>query len=245
MAIPKQQHATFKVTVPSTKEAVKFRPFTVKEEKILLLASSSKDSEEILDGVKAVVSNCLQGEIDFDNLPLFDIEYFIIKLSAASVNNIVERQYYDQEDDKTYDIEINLDEVEVRFDPEHTNKIEIGNGVGMIMKYPNFKMVMSIQELVEKINKDGSVANTKESIDALFALYSKCIKQLYDEDNIYVNGVDFDDKEAIEFLDNLSSASLQKVQKFFDTIPQVSHDVKYQAKGGEKTITLTGLSNFF
>jgi hypothetical protein len=247
MATPKIQHPTFAVTVPSNKnKKIRMRPYTVKEEKILIAAQSSDDPDDMVEAVKQVLSNCIIEDINLDKVPLFDIEYFFVKMRAMSVNNIVELEFTDKNDgNRKHDIEVDLNDVEVRFLPDHNNKLDFGNGVGALLKYPDFQTMTKVKNNILKLASDPK-ADRKETVDAMFQVYSTSIEKLYDDDKVYVYGEDFDDAEAIEFLEQLGPDAIKQFQTFFETMPTVYYEIKYKTSGGEeKTIPLSGLSDFF
>lgn len=242
MSLPKIQHPTRKLTIPSTGEKVAIRPFTVREEKILLIAHASKESEDISDAMKQVITNCVTTTIDVDKLAMFDIEYLFVKLRAFSVNNIIELQYTDEEDNTPYDIELDLNDVEVKFNPEHKSKIELTDEIGVVMRYPDLRMMRDIRA---QLNSLGDDAQT-ETVETLFSIYAKCIEKVWDNDGVAVAGSDFTEEEAREFLESLPSEGFESIQKFFETMPTLSHTVNYMTKKGEvKSVTLSGLDDFF
>lgn len=249
MPLPKIDHINFPVTLPSSKKKVRIRPYTVKEEKILLAAQASDDSDDSIEAVKQVVANCVLGDFDVDTAPIFDVEYLFIRLRMHSVNSIVELTYTDHEDlddkgnGKQHEFSVDLDDVEVRFLPEHTNKIDFGNGVGAVMRYPSFSTMKDVREHLEATLNSP----TKDvSIQALFLIYAQTIDLIYDDEKVYKAGLDFTQEEVIDFIDSLSSQSLFKMQEFFNTIPTVFYEIKYNnSKGEPKSIPLTGISDFF
>lgn len=249
MALPKIKHPTFKITVPSTKKKITIRPYTVREEKILLIAQQSEDTEDRIQAVKQVVSNCVVDKgFDVDKCPIFDIEYFFIKIRAISVNNKVELTYEDENDivgtdPNKHQFTVDLNDVEIKYDPEHTNRIDFGEGVGAILRYPTFETMEDIKKrLAESLEEP-----TKElAVEALFRIYAESFEQMYDDDKVYASGIDFNTDEAVDFLSNLSTTSLRDIQKFFDTVPTIYYEIKYETSTGEsKTIPLTGLDDFF
>lgn len=249
MPLPKIDHPTFPVIIPSSKKKIRLRPYTVKEEKILLAAQASDDNDETIHAVKQVVQNCVVGDFDVESAPIFDVEYLFIKLRSISVSSIVELTYTDPEevDDKgrprKYDFEVNLDDVQVRFLPEHKSKIDFGNNVGCVMRYPSFDTMNRVTEhLVASLNEPTN----EVALEALFMIYAESIDTVYDEDKIYKAGVDFDMTEMQDFINSLSGKSLSDIQQFFETIPTVYYEIVYtNSKGESKTIPLTGITDFF
>lgn len=233
MALPKISHPTFELTLPSNKQKVKFRPFLVKEEKILLMAMQGEDSDEIINSIKQVITNCVLSDgLDIDKLATFDLEYLFLKIRAKSVNNVIKLTYRDLEDELKYDVEINLDEVEVKFNPDHTNKIEINDKLGFYLMYPH-------AGLSEKIKESDSEA------DLFFDILKNCIEKIYDGDNVYMAS-DSTPEELEEFLQSLDVKSFKKIQDFFQTMPRLYHEIKYtNSLGNERTIKLSSLNDFF
>lgn len=233
MALPKINHPTFEVTLPSSKDKIVVRPFLVKEEKILLMAMQGEDSDEIINSIKQVINNCIITEgVDIDKLATFDLEYLFLKIRARSVNNVIKLTYKDLEDELKYDVEVNLDEVEVKFDPAHTNKIEVTDKLGFYLAYPHAGM-------------SEKISNTDSEADLFFDILKNCIDKIYDGDNVYMAS-DSSSEELEEFLQNLDVKSFKKIQDFFQTMPRLYHEIKYtNSLGNERTIKLSSLNDFF
>lgn len=249
MPLPKIDHINFPVVVPSTKKKIRIRPYTVREEKILLAAQASEDEDDSIEAVKQVVQNCVLGDFNVDTAPMFDVEYLFIHLRKHSVNNLVELTYTDNDDlndkgkGKLHEFEVDLEDVEVRFLPEHTNKIDFGNGVGAVMRYPSFSTMKVVREHLEASLQEPT---RQVAIEALFMIYAQSVEMIYDEDKVYTAGTDFTLEEILDFIDNLSSQSLMKMQEFFNTIPTIFYEIKYTNSRGEpKSIPLTGIADFF
>jgi hypothetical protein len=231
MALPVIKHPTYKITIPSTKKEVNIRPFTVQEEKILLMAKSSENTQDIVSAVKQVIRNCIVEPVDVDAMATFDIEYIFIKLRAKSVGEVVDLEYTDPETEDVIKFKINLDDVEVKYNPEHNNKINVFDDVGIVMRYPTLEEI----EKVESSSEKGE--------EAAFKMLMKCIETIYDQNNVYS---DYSEKELTDFIDSLPMESMNKVKQFFDTIPSVEHEVNLKSKDGKtKKITLKGITSFF
>jgi len=221
----------FFIKIPSLQKELKFRPFLVKEEKLLLMAQQSNDDEEIL-ALTQIINNCCLDNIDVDKLTTFDIEYIFLKLRARSVNNIVKLRYRDTEDDKIYDFELNLDDIEVIFDKDHVNKIQITDEVGVILKYPTLK----VGEKVAKADNEGDMLNN---------ILISCIDVIYDKEKVYP-AKDSTEQELIEFIENLDTKTFKKIEQFFTTMPKLYHEIKYEnSLGHERIIKLSTLKDFF
>lgn len=233
MALPKISHPIFELTLPSTKQTIKYRPFLVKEEKILLTAQASDEPQDMINSIKQVINNCILTEdIDVDHLTTFDLEYLFIKIRAKSVNNVISLAYKDLEDDKRYEVEVDLDSIEIKEDPEHTNKVEISNTSGIIMRYPSASLAANINA-------------AEGEMDVFFEVLKGCIETIYDGDAIYKTS-DSTPEELDEFLQSLDVNTFKKIQDFFTTMPKLYYEVKYtNSLGNEKVIPLTTLNDFF
>jgi hypothetical protein len=233
MPLPKIKHPIFEFTVPSTNKKESFRPFLVKEEKILLMAKSSEDSSEILRAVKQVVNNCAINEsFDVDRLAIFDIEYLFIQLRSVSVNNIVNVSYRDNEDQEVYDFVINLQEVKVKFPDKIDRVIKVTNDMGIQMRYPS----ASIFDDKDFFKTGG---------DAFYELIVRCIDKIYDGDDIY-DPSDYTKEEIEEFLNDVGVEVFDKIQAFMTNVPRLYHKLEYKNKNGnDRIIELTSLTDFF
>lgn len=233
MALPKLSHPIYELTLPSTKKVIKYRPFLVKEEKLLLMAQSGNDSNEVINSIKQVINNCIISEdVSVDDMTSFDIEYFFIKLRSKSVGNEIELVYRDLEDDKKYNVVVDLDDVEIKYNEAHNPKIEITKTMGMIMKYPS-------------VDASASLINAESDNEVIFDIIAESIQQIYDENGVY-DPKDSTKEELGEFVSNLSIEVFQKVQEFFTTMPKLHYEVKYtNSLDKEKTVTLTTLNDFF
>ena len=231
MALPKIDQPIFEMIVPSTGKLVKFRPFLVKEEKILLIAQQGGSDKEVIRAIKQILSNCLIDNIDVDQLATFDLEYMFLKLRARSVNNIVKLAYRDTEDDKVYDFEIDLDQIEIEVKPIN-NKIKVNDEIGIIMKYPAASIT---DELGEYDNE----------VDLLLFFVRKCIDQIFDSENVYPAN-ESTEEEINQFIDSLNVQTFEKIREFFDSIPTLSHTLKYtNSNDNERAIELNNLKDFF
>jgi hypothetical protein len=233
MGLPIVAHPTFSLILPSTKEKVEFRPFLVKEEKILLIAMSSEDQADIVRAIKQVISNCITTpSVTVEKFTTFDLEYFFIKLRAKSVQNIITLSYKDNEDQKIYDVEVNLDEVEIKQSEVVSDKIELTPTSGIVLRYPR----LSIMDSVETIN---------DPVEFNFAIMQACIDCIYDGDKVFKT-TDFTTVEVQQFLDNLDVKTYQGIQAFIEAMPRVEHTIGYtNSNGKEVKIVLKTLTDFF
>jgi hypothetical protein len=241
--LPKIDVPMYDLVLPLTKRKVRFRPFLVKEEKILLMAMEAEDDSATLTAIKQIINNCcLTEDLDVDNLPVADLEFFFLNLRARSVNEIVDLQYKCNNKIKTeegeekdcgnvVDLEVNVLEIEPETPKNHTNKIELSSEMGLVMKYPTFKIIES---------SEGS------DVEKLMHILLNCVDYVYDKDNIYY-GKDVPKKELQEFIENLTREQFAKIQNFFDTMPKISKKVHFGCSkcGYKEDIVIEGIQNFF
>jgi len=236
MALPKLTTPTYELEIPSTDEKIKYRPFLVKEEKILMMALESKSSGDITQAVKDIVSECTFNKVNIDLMPMFDVEYIFLNIRSKSVGEVSKLRILCPDDKKTYaELELDLNEVNVQVGEDHTNKIELGNGMGMIMKYP------SIDSFKDSGIRDINASNMLEVI-------STCVLQIYEDEGKKVyDSKDQTSKELTDFIEQLNTKQFKDVQKFFDTMPKLKHEVtiKNPKTKVESKITLSGLNDFF
>jgi len=231
MTLPKLNIPTHKLVLPSTSEEVTFRPFLVKEQKLLLMAQQNDSEKEVVDNVIQIINNCTG--LDTTNLPVFDVEYLFLKIRAKSVGDIIQLSIKCPDDDDTYtDVTIDLDEVEVTIDESHTNIIDITDDIKMIMKYPQMTDIKLGQ------------ANQSE-ISSVFEVLKKCIVEVRNGDEI-INSVDMKPQEISEFIDSLNTEQFENVMQFFNTMPKVRHIVEVTNPKTKVTgeVLLEGLQSF-
>jgi hypothetical protein len=239
MALPKLNVPVYETILPSTERVIKYRPFLVKEEKLLLTALEGGTGNEMPSAIKQIINNCVQTELDVDNLSTFDIEYLFLRLRAKSVGEEVTiglKPYPCGQNDgklceKTTEVKINLEEVKVTKNEKHTNKIMLDDKIGVVMNYPN----SSSLEKIEGDNFTVGMNLIKSSIKMIFTA-----EQTHERDS-------FNDEDLNEFLDSLNSEQFQSIRQFFDTMPKLSHTVKYTCStcGEKKETTIEGLDSFF
>jgi len=236
MALPKLITPTYELEIPSTDEKIKYRPFLVKEEKILMMAMESKATADITQAVKDIVSECTFNKVKIDDMPMFDVEYIFLQIRAKSVGEVSKLKLLCQDDKKTYaEIELNLNDVKVQVGEDHTNKIELDNGMGMIMTYP------TIDSFKDSGIRDINANNMLEVI-------SGCVLQIYEEDGKKTyDSKDQTKKELIDFIEQLNTKQFKLVQKFFETMPKLKHEITITNPKTKKEnkVTLTGLNDFF
>ena len=232
MTLPIINTPTYELTVPSTKEKITYRPFLVKEEKILLTAMETGGEQDMVLALKQIVNNCLLSEIDIDHLATFDLEYIFLNLRSKSVGEVATVNITCPDDEETQvPVEIPLDEVEVTFPEGHSNKVELTDTIGLTMKYPDFTLASETRE-----------TNT----EYLFDMIKGCIAQITEGETVHER-VDFNEKELDTFLDSLSTKQLEGIQNFFETMPKLSHEITVTNPKTKKEnkITLEGLDAFF
>jgi len=236
MALPRLDVPTYELAIPSTDDKIKYRPFLVKEEKILLIAMESGETKDMLQAVKDIVDECTFNKLNLGTMPMFDIEYIFLNIRAKSVGEVSKLKVLCQDDMKTYaSVEIDLNDIEVQVNEGHTNKIELTDEMGVIMKYPT----------IDSFNVNNI---TDITTDNMLEVIAACIAQIYDKkgEEVY-DSKDSTQKELIEFVEQLNTTQFQDIQKFFDTMPSLKHTITVKNPKTEKEseVTLTGLSDFF
>jgi DNA-directed RNA polymerase subunit M/transcription elongation factor TFIIS len=243
MALPKIDTPVYETTLISTGKTIKYRPFLVKEQKLFLMASQSDDVKEVVNTIKQVLSNCiLSEEVNVNNLPVFDLEHLFLQIRARSVSEVVNLKYTcnnDIVDEKGENkkcgglvkVDLNLLEIKPTIDNTHSNKIQLTEKLGIMMKYPTF-------DIVQKLN----IKNEADLLDLVVA----CIESIYDEEQIYY-AKDVSKKELEEFVENLQQSDLEKIQHFFQTMPKLSKkfDFKCPKCGYNEDVNIEGIQSFF
>ena len=236
MALPKIDVPIYELTVPSTDEKIKYRPFLVKEEKLLLIAMESGENSDILRAVKDIVDSCTFNKMKIGNMPMFDVEYIFLQIRAKAVGEVSTLRVLCLDDMKTYaKVQVDLNEIEVQVTDAHTNKIELSDEMGVIMKYP------TVNSFVENKIDDISPANM---LDVIIT----CIDKIYDKkgEEVY-DAKDSTKQELVDFVEQMNTTQFADVQKFFDTMPSLTHEitVKNPKTKKESKVTLNGLNDFF
>jgi len=238
MALPVIETQTYELTLPSADVKVKFRPFLVKEEKVLLQALESQEQKEIINALKNIVSACTFGTLNVDELPTFDLEYVFLQIRAKSVGEVAKLKVLCPDDKTTYaDVEVDLSKVDVQVDDKHTNNIVIDDDkkVGMILKYPTLNSVDPTTDFSKGVKTE-----------TLFEIIGNSIFQIYEGDKVY-NASDYKKDELNKFIESLDSKSFTKVQEFYNTMPKLIHEIEVEnPKTKVKSkVTLQGLTDFF
>ena len=233
MALPKLDTLTYELELPSTGEKLKYRPFLVKEQKALMIAQESNDEKLMENTFAQIVNDCVLDDVDPYKMPMFDIEYIFLKIRGKSVGEKITLNVLCPDDKKTrIDVEINLEEVDVQMDENHTNVIQLTDDISMIMKYPCLK------------DMSGFTLNT--GTENLFGLIKKCVHEIHDGDTVH-NKVDMSEKELDEFIDSMSTENFEGLSNFFETMPKLRHVIKTKNPKTKKKveITIEGIQNFF
>jgi hypothetical protein len=232
MALPKIDLPVYQCELPSTGKKIKFVPFTVKEEKILLTAQESGETEQMMISIKQILNNCLI-ENTIDELSVFDIEYLLIQLRSKSVDNEIEFEIKDPETEETVKLKLDLGLVKVHRNEEHSNKIKISDQYTLFLKYP------SIEQFGEFLGKEQQTAEDS------YAIMIACLDKLASEEEVY-NFKDFPQNEVNDFVESLHADTIKNIKKFFDTMPKVRHEIAYKnSKGENKIFVMEGTQTFF
>ena len=238
MPLPKIATPTYELELPSTGASINYRPFLVKEEKVLVIALESEDNKQITTAIKSVLKNCILSKgIKVEDLPTFDIEYLFLNIRGKSVGEDLEVNIICPDDEKTQvPVTIALDEIEVQKDDKHTNKIKIDDSIMMEMKYPS----------LEQFIKNNFDFNEKNMMDQSFELIAACIDKVYTEDEVWT-AADCTKKEMRDFLEQMNSQQFKEIETFFETMPKLSHTISVtNPKTKVKSdVVLEGLSSFF
>jgi hypothetical protein len=241
--LPKIDVPVYSVNLLSNGKTVKFRPFTVKEEKLFLMANEAEEVDSIIETVKQVVNNCVISELDIDSLPIFDFEYLFLNIRAKSIGEIVNLQYKcnnelpDEEGDGVHKcdnlVKIELNILDINIDQKKVeNKIEITDKLGMVMKYPTFEILKNY--------------DTQSESEVIIDLTASCIDYIYDSEQIYY-AKDSTKEELIEFIENLQTKDLEKIKAFFESMPKMTKQIDFKCNKCqyEEKITLQGIESFF
>ena len=236
MALPKLGYPTYELELPSTGKTIKYRPFLVKEEKVLLMALESKDEKQVIGAVKDLIKNCVITRLKVESLPSFDLEYLFLKIRGASIGENITLTVTCLDDNETQvEANINIDEVEV-FKPEgHDKKIMFDDKTGIVMRYPSMKEFVDREFLQKEMKTEDVYGFIADSID-----------QIFDDEEVYDSSTTTK-KEFRTFVDSLTTKQFEKIQKFYETSPKLSHTFKVvnPKTGKESSYTIEGLQSFF
>ena len=240
MALPLNNTPVYNQVVPSIKKTVKYRPFLVKDQKALMIAQQSEDQKVMVDTLKSVISSCVLDEIDIDSLAMFDLEYMFTQLRAKSVGETVDlimscdEDHGEQNEKARLEYTLNINDIQVTKNPEHTNKIALYDNVGVVMRYPTIQTLSKLENL------------KADTIDDIFDIVASSIDFIYQGDEVFY-GKEQSKEDLLEFLNNLTSEQFKKIQKFFETMPRLKQEVDYNCPvcGLAHHKVLEGLQSFF
>jgi len=238
MPLPTIATPTYELELPSTGKTIKYRPFLVKEEKLLVLALETEDTKQISTAIKSVLKNCIQTRgVKVEKLPTFDIEYLFLHIRGKSVGEDIEVNLISPDDGTTnVPVTINIDEIKIHRDDDHQKQIKLDDNLTMEMKYP------SLDEFIKNNFDFGDDAGVDQSFD----LIGSCIDKIYNEEEVWATA-DCTKKEVKEFLEQMNSMQFKEIEKFFESMPKLSHEVTFvnPKTKKENTVVLEGLSSFF
>ena len=238
MPLPKIATPTYQLELPSTGKTISYRPFLVKEEKVLVIALESEDTKQITSAIKAVLKGCILTKgVKVETLPTFDIEYLFLNIRGKSVGEDLEVNVTCPDDNATQvPVTIFLDDIEVQKDENHTNKIKVDDSIMMELRYPS----------LDQFIKNNFDFNDKSAMDQSFDLIASCIDKIYTEDEVWA-AADCTKKEMKDFLEQMNSSQFQSIEQFFETMPKLSHTIKVTNPKTkvESDVVLEGLASFF
>ena len=238
MPLPKIATPTYELVLPSTDETIQYRPFLVKEEKLLVLALESEDNKQITTAIKSVLKNCVQTKgIKVEQLPTFDIEFLFLNIRGKSVGEELEVNIVCPDDGTTQvTVDINLDDIQVQKSEEHNKQIKLDDNLMMEMKYPS----------LDQFIKNNFDFNEKNQMDQSFQLIASCIDKIYSEEEVWATA-DCTKKEVNEFLEQMNSGQFKEIEKFFESMPKLSHTIQVTNPKTkvESDVVLEGLASFF
>ena len=238
MPLPKITTPTYELELPSTGETVQYRPFLVKEEKLLVIALESDDTKQITTAIKSVIKNCILTKgIKVEQLPTFDIEYLFLNIRGKSVGEDIEVNVICPDDEETeVKVNINLDDIQVQKSDDHSDKIKLDDNIMMQMKYPS----------LDQFIKNNFEINDKNMMDQSFDLIASCVDKIFTQDEVWA-AADCTKKEMTDFLEQMNSSQFKEIETFFETMPKLSHTIKVKNPKTKKEsdIVLEGLASFF
>ena len=236
MSLPKINTPEYKLNIPSTDEEITYRPFLVKEEKLLLIARETGDEKAQYLAIQNLIRSCVIQELAVESLPMFDLEYIFLNIRAKSVGEIAKLKLVCPDDEKTtVDVEVDLTKIRIEMDEIHDARIQLTDNIGVLMTYPTMDVV-----------EQHAVTGTENPTQQLFKLISECIYQIWEGEEVH-EVEDYGEKEIMEFLDSLNHEQFEKLNNFFVSMPTLKHDVTITNPNTNvtSTITLKGIQNFF
>jgi len=237
MSLPKINTPEYTLNVPSTDEEITYRPFLVKEEKVLLVAQETGTEKSIYQAIKNLIKNCCFGKVDVDNLPMFDIEYIFLQIRAKSVGEITTLEVTCPDDEETkVKVEVDLTTLKVEMDEKHSPRIQLTDDIGLLMQYPNLGDVLAMGVEEEKT----------ATIDKMFGMMQDCMYQIWQGEETF-DAMDYSNKDKKDFLESLNHEQFEKIQSFFDTMPTIKYVTEVTNPKTKVTseVTIEGMNSFF
>ena len=236
MSLPKINAPEYRLNIPSTDEEITYRPFLVKEEKLLLIAHETGDEKATFSAIKELIKGCVVQDLAIDMLPMFDIEYIFLNIRAKSVGEIAKLKIICPDDEKTtVDVEVDLTKINIQMDEKHDARIQLTDNIGILMSYPSLDIV-----------QEHAVLGTEQPVEQLFKMVAECMYQVWEGEEVQ-DASDFSWKEKMEFIESLSHSQFEKIQEFFETMPALKHEIKVTNPNTKvkSTVTLQGIQSFF
>jgi len=236
MSLPKINTPEYKLNIPSTDEEISYRPFLVKEEKLLLIAQETGDEKAQYIAIQNLIKNCVIQELAVDKLPMFDLEYIFLNIRAKSVGEIAKLTIICPDDEKTtVPVEVDLTKINIEMDESHDARIQLTDTIGVLMSYPTMDLV-----------EQHAITDTENPTQQLFKLIVECIYQIWEGEEVH-DAQDYTHKEKVDFLESLSHDQFEKVQTFFETMPSLKHEIEVTNPKTKvkSTVTLRGIQSFF
>ncbi len=236
MSLPKINAPEYRLNIPSTDEEITYRPFLVKEEKLLLIAHETGDEKATFSAIKKLIESCVTQELAIDTLPMFDIEYIFLNIRAKSVGEIAKLKIICPDDEKTtVDVEVDLTKINIEMDETHDARIQLTDNIGLLMSYPSLDIV-----------QEHAVLGTEQPVEQLFKMVAECMYQVWEGEEVQ-DASDFSWEEKMEFIESLSHSQFEKIQNFFETMPALKHEIKVTNPNTKvkSTVTLQGIQSFF
>ena len=242
MSLPKINTPEYTLNVPSTDEEITYRPFLVKEEKVLLIAQETGTEKSIYQAIKNLIKNCCFGKVDVDKLPMFDIEYIFLQIRAKSVGETTTLEVTCPDDEETkVKVEVDLTTLKVEMDEKHSPRIQLTDDIGLLMQYPTLASILAMG-----IEEDVNVPSTSASINKMFGMMQDCMYQIWQGEETF-DAMDYSNKDKKDFLESLNHTQFEKIQNFFDTMPTVKYVTEVTNPKTKVTseVTIEGMNSFF
>ena len=236
MSLQKINAPEYRLNIPSTDEEITYRPFLVKEEKLLLIAHETGDEKATFSAIKELIKGCVVQDLAIDMLPMFDIEYIFLNIRAKSVGEIAKLKIICPDDEKTtVDVEVDLTKINIQMDEKHDARIQLTDNIGILMSYPSLDIV-----------QEHAVLGTEQPVEQLFKMVAECMYQVWEGEEVQ-DASDFSWKEKMEFIESLSHSQFEKIQEFFETMPALKHEIKVTNPNTKvkSTVVLQGIQSFF